>query len=100
MLESLIFNEEDVSQEVVSAAVVPDEDAIRERLHKDDLTGEDIERAVSDAVRRTNRLLPAYKAIRRVLIRKDALEKTGMQKIRREKQPETSPEEEMPGEEE
>ena len=100
VLESLIFNEEDVSQEVVSAAVVPDEDAIRERLHKDDLTGEDIERAVSDAVRRTNRLLPAYKAIRRVLIRKDALEKTGMQKIRREKQTETSPEEEKPSEEE
>ena len=100
VLESLIFNEEDVLHEVVSAAVVPDEDAIRERLHKDDLTGEDIERAVSDAVRRTNRLLPAYKAIRRVLIRKDALEKTGMQKIRREKQTETSPEEEMPGEEE
>ena len=94
MLESLIFNDENAPQEVVVAAVVPDEDAIREQLQKEDLTGEDIERAVSDAVRRTNRRLPPYKAIRRVFIRKDALKKNGLQKVRREKQADTPAEEE------
>ena len=92
VLESLIFNDQNSAQEVVVAEVVPDEDAIREQLHKEDLTGEDIERAVSDAIKRTNRKLPAYKAIRRVFIRKEGLEKTGMQKVRREKPNEPPPE--------
>ena len=83
VLESLIFNDADTDEERVTATVVPDEDAIRETLHKEDLSGDDIENAVTAAVRRINRRLPSYKAIRRVFIRKDALDKTGMQKLRR-----------------
>ena len=84
VLESLIFSDDNESQENVAATVVPDEDAIKEKLHKEKLSREDIQKAVMDTVRRINRKLPAYKAIRKVIIRDSALEKTTMQKLRRE----------------
>ncbi len=88
VLESLIFGGDDASQESVAATVVPDEAAIKEQLHKEQLTNEDIQKAVTDSVRRINRLLPAYKAIRRVFIRKNALDKTSLQKVQRTKRDE------------
>ena len=85
MLESLIFNDADDTHDNVAATVVPDEDAIKEQLHKDKLTREDVQNAVFDAVRRINRRLPSYKAIRHVFIREKSLDKTSLQKPRRGK---------------
>ena len=43
-----------------------------------------MQNAVSDVVGRVNRLLPAYKAIRKVLIRKERFERTDTQKVKRD----------------
>ena len=85
VLESLIFGEEKKGDEAVVAQVVPDEDAIREKLQKDELTHEDISEAVSDVVKGVNKKLPSYKSIRRFSIRRHEFEKTSSQKIKRPK---------------
>ncbi len=83
VLESLIFGEEKRGDEAVVAQVVPDEDAIREKLQKQELTHDDIEGAVSDVVKGINKKLPSYKSIRRFSIRRREFEKTSTQKIKR-----------------
>lgn len=83
VLESLIFGEARDGDETVVVQVVPDEDAIREKIGKDELSSDDVQNAVSDVVGRVNRLLPAYKAIRKVLIRKERFERTDTQKVKR-----------------
>ena len=85
VLESLIFGEEKKGDEAVVAQVVPDEDAIREKLQKEELTHEDINEAVSDVVKDINKKLPSYKSIRRFSIRRREFEKTSSQKIKRPK---------------
>ena len=84
VLESLIFGESEDGDETVVVQVVPDEDAIKEKIGKEKLSNEDVQNAVRDVVGRVNRLLPAYKAIRKVLIRKDRLDRTDTQKLRRQ----------------
>ncbi len=83
VLESLIFGEAKDGDETVVVQVVPDEDAIKEKIGKDELSNDDVQNAVSDVVGRVNRLLPAYKAIRKVLIRKDRFDRTDTQKVKR-----------------
>ena len=85
VLESLIFGEEKRGDETVVAQVVPDEDAIKEKLQKDELTHDDIEGAVSDVVKGINKRLPSYKSIHRFSIRRREFEKTSSQKIKRPK---------------
>ncbi len=85
VLESLIFGEEKKGDEAVVAQVVPDEDAIKEKLQKEELTHEDINEAVSDVVKGINKKLPSYKSIRRFSIRRREFEKTSSQKIKRPK---------------
>lgn len=84
VLESLIFGEAQDGDETVVVQVVPDEDAIKEKIGKEKLSNDDVQNAVRDVVGRVNRLLPAYKAIRKVLIRKDRLERTDTQKVKRQ----------------
>lgn len=83
VLESLIFGEDAKGDESVVAQVVPDEDAIKEKLQKDELTHDDISNAVSDAVKIVNKKLPSYKSIRRFSIRRKEFEKTSTQKVKR-----------------
>lgn len=83
VLESLIFGEDSKGDESVVAQVVPDEDAIKEKLQKDELTHDDISNAVSDAVKIVNKKLPSYKSIRRFSIRRKEFEKTSTQKVKR-----------------
>ena len=83
VLESLIFGEAKDGDETVVVQVVPDEEAIKEKIGKEELSSDDVQNAVHDVVGRVNRLLPAYKAIRKVLIRRDRLDRTGTQKIKR-----------------
>ena len=61
------------------------EEAIKEKIGKEELSGDDVNDAVRDVVGRVNRLLPNYKTIRRVLIRRDRLERGGTQKVKRKK---------------
>ena len=88
VLESLIFGEDAKGDESVVAQVVPDEDAIKEKLQKEELTHDDINSAVSDAVKIVNKRLPSYKSIRRFSIRRKEFEKTSTQKIKRNAQDE------------
>ena len=83
VLESLIFGEENNGDETVAVEVVPDEDVIREKTGKNELTNDDVQNAVFDVIRRLNRALPSYKTIRRVLIRREKLERNGSQKVNR-----------------
>lgn len=93
VLESLIFGEERKGDEAVVAQVVPDEDAIKEKLQKEELTHDDINNAVSDVVKGINKTLPSYKSIRRFSIRRKEFEKTSTQKIRRSSSEKTTAEE-------
>ena len=86
VLESLIFGDEQDGDETVAVQVVPDEEAIKEKIGKKELSSDDVKNAVHDVVGRINRLLPSYKTIRRVLIRKEKLERVGTQKIKRKKE--------------
>lgn len=94
VLESLIFGEDAKGDESVVAQVVPDEDAIKEKLQKDELTHDDISNAVSDAVKIVNKKLPSYKSIRRFSIRRKEFEKTSTQKVKRKTVAESSTDEE------
>ena len=87
VLESLIFGDEQEGDETVAVQVVPDEDAIKEKIGKDELSNADVQNAIHDVIGRINRILPNYKTIRRVLIQKNRLERTGTQKIKREAEP-------------
>ena len=73
VLESLIFGEAKDGDETVAVEVVPDEDAIREKTGKEELSSDDVQKAVHDVIRRLNRILPNYKTIRRVQIRREKL---------------------------
>ena len=90
--ESMIFGDSDGEEEHVAAQVIPDEDAIREKLNKEKLSKDDIQKAISDAVRRINKILPSYKSIRHVFIREDEFEKTSTHKIRRSRNSKTDDE--------
>ena len=83
VLESLIFGEANNGDETVAAEVVPDEDAIREKTGKNELSTDDVQKEVHDVIRRLNRVLPSYKTIRRVLIRREKLDRNGVKKITR-----------------
>ena len=91
VLESLIFGEETAGDAVVAVQVVPDEDAIKAQLGKDDVTNEEVQHAIRDVIRRVNRRLPSYKSIRSVFIRDKAIEKTSTQKPKRTPPPESDP---------
>ena len=102
VLESLIFGDEENGDETVAVQVVPDEEAIKEKIGKQELSGDDVNNAVRDVIGRINRLLPNYKTIRRVLIRREKLDRGGMQKLKRKKEqaepdpePEDAPDKEI-----
>lgn len=82
VLESLIFSDEDENEQV-SAAVVPNEEAIKSELQKEKLSKEDIHNAIAQVVKKINRHLPSYKSIRKFNISENELEKTSTSKIKR-----------------
>ncbi|MCM1544895.1 MAG: AMP-binding protein, partial [Ruminococcus sp.] len=82
VLESLIFADND-EDEVVTAEVVPDEQAIKDELQKDKLSKSDIYQAINSVIKRLNRKLPSYKNIRKIHIRDKEFEKNSSQKIKR-----------------
>lgn len=83
VLESLIFADSIKEDEVVTAEVVPDEQAIKDELQKEKLSKSDIHDAISSVIKRINRKLPSYKNIKRINIRENEFEKTSTQKIKR-----------------
>ena len=69
--------------DVISCEILPDEDAVKSRLRKDTVTDEEIKSAVNETVRSLNRMLPSYKRIKKVAVRKDDFSRTTTHKIKR-----------------
>lgn len=70
-------------EETVSARIFPEKDEIRRLLKKDNLTDEEIYKAVETAVKKVNALLPSYKSIKSFEIQKEDFDRTSTHKIKR-----------------
>lgn len=80
IIESLVYGEKG---DIVSCEILPDEEAIKSKLKKVTVTDEEIKSMINEAVRSINRLLPSYKRIKKVTVRKDGFSKTTTHKIKR-----------------
>ncbi len=78
--DCMVYAEDDL---IVSAQIIPDEEEIRKKLKKNELTKTDIDKAVTEAVRSTNRKLPSYKNIKKVTVRNKDFVRTTTHKIKR-----------------
>jgi long-chain acyl-CoA synthetase len=86
ILESMVYGEEDEKHdERIVALVVPDTAVFIEYSTRNNLeiTPELVEQIISDAIKETNKQLPAFKQIRNFYIHEHELEKTTTQKIKR-----------------
>lgn len=78
--ESLVYGEKG---DIVSCEILPDEETIRSRLKKKNITEEEMKSVINEAVRSINRHLPSYKRIKKVTLRRDGFDKTTTHKIKR-----------------
>ncbi len=78
--DCMVYAENDL---IVSAQIIPDEEEIRKKLKKNDLTKNEIDKAVTEAVRATNRKLPSYKNVKKVTVRTKDFIRTTTHKIKR-----------------
>ena len=83
--ESMVFGKE-VEGEIeplVCAIIVPDYDAIRTETGKSSIDDEEVEKFISQEVKRANRQMPTYKYVKKFEIQKQELSKTTTHKIKR-----------------
>lgn len=78
--ESLVYGEKG---DIVSCEVLPDENAVTAKLKKKSVTEEEIKAVINEVIRSVNRLLPSYKRIKKVTVRKEDFSKTSTHKIKR-----------------
>ncbi len=78
--ESLVYGEKG---DIVSCEVLPDDAAVKARLKKQNPSDEEVKALINEVVRSINRLLPGYKRIKKVTVRKDGFSKTTTHKIKR-----------------
>lgn len=74
------------SDGIVTAQIIADEKEIKKKLGKENLDKSDIDKAVTEAVRSTNRKVPSYKNIKNVIIRNKDFIRTSTHKIKRGEQ--------------
>lgn len=74
------------SDGIVTAQIIADEKEIKKKLGKENLDKSDIDKAVTEAVRSTNRKVPSYKNIKNVIIRNKDFVRTSTHKIKRGEQ--------------
>ena len=81
--ECMVYGKEDEGQELlISAKVIPNMDKIKEK-HGTDLTDEQIHDIIWEEIKKVNKGLTSYKAIKNLEIKKDEFEKTTTMKIKR-----------------
>ena len=81
--ECMVYGKEDEGQElIISAKVIPDMDKIKEK-HGKDITDEQIHDIIWEEIKKVNKQLTSYKAIKNLEIKKDEFEKTTTMKIKR-----------------
>lgn len=78
--ESLVYAEKG---DIVSCEILPDIDAVNHKLKKHAPSDEEIKALINETVRSINRILPSYKRIKKVTVRKDGFDKTSTHKIKR-----------------
>lgn len=85
ILESLVTGrlDETKKETYVRAQIVPNLDAIKEKLNKKDPTQEEIFELIDQVIKEINQKLPNFKHIREFKIRDNDFEKTTTQKIKR-----------------
>ena len=86
VLESMVYGEEDEKHdERIAALIVPDTAVFIEYSTNNNvqITPELVDQIISDAVKETNRQLPAFKQIKKFYLHESELEKTTTQKVKR-----------------
>ncbi len=82
--ESIVFADDVDDETFVSAMIYPNYEQIKNNLKRQDLTKEDIQKTVDEAVKDVNKKLPKYKKIRSYDISEEEFEKTTTKKIKRQ----------------
>ncbi len=82
--ESIVFADDVDDETLVSAMIYPNYEQIKNNLKRQDITKEDIEKTVDEAVKDVNKKLPKYKKIRSYDISETEFEKTTTKKIKRQ----------------
>ena len=82
--ECMVYGKEEEGNKelTITARVIPNYDEIKE-LHGEDLTEEQVRNIIWEEIKKVNRTLTSYKAIKRLEIKKDEFEKTTTMKIKR-----------------
>ncbi len=78
--ECLVYAEKG---DIVSCDILPELEAVKQKLKTDTPSDEEIRSLINEAVRGINRHLPTYKRIKKVTVRKDGFPKTATHKIKR-----------------
>lgn len=78
--ESLVYGEKG---DIVACEILPDLETISRKLKKKQVSDEEVKALINEAVRSVNRLMPSYKRIKKVTVRKDEFLKTTTHKIKR-----------------
>ena len=78
--ESLVYAEKG---DIISCEILPDTEVVKLKLKKSSPTDEEIKAVINEAVRSLNRILPTYKRIKKVNVRKEGFDKTTTHKIKR-----------------
>lgn len=81
--DAMVYAEDD---SIISVQIIPDEEEIGKKLKKSVITRQEVDKAVTEAVRNTNRKLPSYKNIKKVNIRSKDFIRTSTQKIKRDEE--------------
>jgi long-chain acyl-CoA synthetase len=83
--ESMVFGKE-VEGELepqICAIIVPDYDAIRKQTGKSTIDDDEVEKLISQEVKKSNKQMPTYKYVKKFEIQKQELSKTTTHKIKR-----------------
>lgn len=82
--ESIVFADDVDDETLVSAMIYPNYEQIKNNLKRQDITKEDVQKTVDEAVKDVNKKLPKYKKIRNYDISETEFEKTTTKKIKRQ----------------
>lgn len=85
ILESMVVEKETKDEEDVKlfGIIVPNYEEIKKFLNKEELDKEEVHKLIAEEVRKTNRQMPIYKAVKDFEIRETELIKTTTKKIKR-----------------
>ncbi len=81
--ESIVYADDIDDETLVSVQIYPNYEQIKNNLKRQDITKEDVQKSVEEAVKDVNKKLPKYKKIRNIEISETEFEKTTTKKIKR-----------------